>query len=94
VETGTLDDLRRTSHTSVSVRTEREVEIADLDGVSDVRVEHGHLRFQVDNQRLPAALDLLTASGVLSLTCSPPTLEELFLRHYDEPGIDDPVEAS
>ncbi|MEQ8437629.1 MAG: ABC transporter ATP-binding protein [Ilumatobacter fluminis] len=94
VESGTLDDLRRTSHTSVSVRTERDVDLGTIDGVRDVRTEHGHLRFEVDNAQLPTALDVLTAGGVLSLTCSPPTLEELFLRHYDEPGTDNAAATS
>ncbi|TDT15689.1 ABC-2 type transport system ATP-binding protein [Ilumatobacter fluminis] len=94
VESGTLDDLRRASHTSVSVRTERDVDLGTINGVRDVRTEHGHLRFEVDNAQLPTALDVLTAGGVLSLTCSPPTLEELFLRHYDEPGTDDAAATS
>jgi len=85
VEAGTLDELRRTSHTSVAATTERPVDLSDLSGVRDVRMEHGHLRFEVDNDQLPTALDRLTDSGVTALTCNPPTLEELFLRHYDEP---------
>jgi ABC-2 type transport system ATP-binding protein len=85
VEVGTLDELRHTSHTSVAATTERPVDLAGLRGVRDVRLEHGRLRFEVDNAQLPAALDRLTASGVTALTCNPPTLAELFMRHYDEP---------
>jgi ABC-2 type transport system ATP-binding protein len=41
----------------------------------------------VDTARLDGLLDVLRRSGVRSLACQPPTLEELFLRHYgDQPA--------
>jgi ABC-2 type transport system ATP-binding protein len=40
------------------------------------------VRFQVDGDRLDEVLAALARAGVRSLTSSPPTLEELFLRHY------------
>lgn len=46
----------------------------------DVR---GHrVRLQVDTDKLDAVLRSLSETGVRSLTSTPPTLEELFLRHY------------
>jgi ABC-2 type transport system ATP-binding protein len=36
----------------------------------------------VDPPALNDVLTRLTAAGVEALTCRPPTLEELFLRHY------------
>jgi ABC-2 type transport system ATP-binding protein len=41
-----------------------------------------HLRCEVDHAALNDVLRRLTAAGVVALTCRPPTLEELFLRHY------------
>ena len=38
---------------------------------------------EVDNSRAGRAARRLTAAGVRSLVSQPPTLEELFLRHYD-----------
>ena len=40
------------------------------------------VRCQVDADHLDEVLRHLSAAGVRSLTSQPPTLEELFLRHY------------
>jgi polyether ionophore transport system ATP-binding protein len=40
------------------------------------------VRCEVDHAALDAVLGRLHQAGVRSLTCRPPTLEELFLRHY------------
>jgi ABC-2 type transport system ATP-binding protein len=45
-------------------------------------VQGARARFDVDTTHLDEALRSLTAFGVRSLTSRPPTLEELFLRHY------------
>jgi len=42
------------------------------------------VRFQVDSVQLDSALRHLMDAGVRSLTSQPPTLEELFLRHYGD----------
>jgi ABC-2 type transport system ATP-binding protein len=52
--------------------------------VHDLRVDGTHVDFQVDPGSLDRALVTLTSAGVTSLTSQPPTLEELFLRHYGE----------
>lgn len=45
----------------------------------------GHrVRFQVDTDKLGAVLTSLAGAGIRSLTSTPPTLEELFLRHYQD----------
>ena len=57
--------------------------LADLPGVHDLRVDGDRVRFDVDTAALDAALRRLTEIGVRSLVSQPPTLEELFLRHYE-----------
>ena len=42
------------------------------------------VRCQVDSDKLDHLLKALTAAGVRTLTSQPPTLEELFLRHYGD----------
>ncbi|MGB2570354.1 ATP-binding cassette domain-containing protein [Micromonospora citrea] len=91
VETGTLAELRHLHRTSVDAEVVGSPDgLADLPGVHDVRVEGARVRFDVDNPALDAALRRLTEIGVRSLVSQPPTLEELFLRHYgttaDEPA--------
>ena len=56
--------------------------LAELAGVHDPVVDGTRVSFQVDGDGLDAALRCLTAAGVRSLVSRPPTLEELFLRHY------------
>jgi ABC-2 type transport system ATP-binding protein len=85
VERGTLDDLRHLTRTSIVVETDEPVPgLAHLDGVHDLHQDGVDARFSVDTARLDAALQLLTQAGVRSLTSRPPTLEELFLRHYGD----------
>ena len=67
VETGTLSDLRHLTRTSIHAET--------ADGE--------HIHEQVEPGELQAVLERLVQSGVTSLVSRPPTLEELFLRHYE-----------
>ena len=87
VESGSLADLRHLTRTSVTADLVGPPNgVADLPGVHDVEVRGNRIKLQVDTDRLNAVLRSLTESGVRSLTSTPPTLEELFLRHYqDEP---------
>ncbi|MGH9210824.1 MAG: ATP-binding cassette domain-containing protein [Acidimicrobiales bacterium] len=91
VESGTLSDLRHLTRTSITVETVREPEgLAELAGVHDVRVEGHRVRFDIDTHQIEAALRRLTDLGVHSLVVQPPTLEELFLRHYGDELADEP----
>ncbi|WP_405921641.1 ATP-binding cassette domain-containing protein [Streptomyces sp. NBC_00122] len=85
VETGTLADMRHLTRTSISAELAGPPNgIAHLPGVYDVQVQGLKVRLQADTDKLDAVLRALTASGVRSLASTPPTLEELFLRHYTE----------
>jgi ABC-2 type transport system ATP-binding protein len=94
VETGTLSDLRHLTRTSISVETERPVSGLDgMAGVHALRVEGNRAHFDVDTPQLDGALGRLTEFGVRSLTSQPPTLEELFLRHYGDELAENGVEV-
>ncbi|MEV5600203.1 ABC transporter ATP-binding protein [Streptomyces sp. NPDC052299] len=83
VETGSLADMRHLTRTHVSAELIRDPDgLTRLAGVHDLDVEGRRVSLQVDTDQLDAVLKSLSASGVRSLTCTPPTLEELFLRHY------------
>jgi len=88
VETGTLTELRHLTRTSFRVTTLTEVAaMTAIAGVHDVRREADHLVFDADTDALRPVLQQLAAIGVAGLAVSPPSLEELFLRHYgDEPA--------
>jgi ABC-2 type transport system ATP-binding protein len=85
VESGTLAELRHLTRTTVSVETERPITgLQSLPGVYDARLDSTHATFEVDTANLDAVLRHLVQFRVRTLTSTPPTLEELFLRHYGD----------
>jgi ABC-2 type transport system ATP-binding protein len=88
VESGTLAELRHLTRTTVDAELDAPVDAHSLPGLHDAVVEGTRLRAEVDNAALTAVLRALTDAGVRTLTCRPPTLEEIFLRHYADPGTE------
>ncbi|MFE3904402.1 ATP-binding cassette domain-containing protein [Streptomyces sp. NPDC059153] len=83
VETGSLADMRHLTRTNISAELAGAPDgLAHLPGVHDLDVQGLRVTLQVDTDKLDAVLKSLCASGVRTLTSTPPTLEELFLRHY------------
>ncbi|CAN5511595.1 ABC transporter ATP-binding protein [soil metagenome] len=92
VETGALAELRHLTRTSFRVATGAKLaDISKLAGVHNARNEADQLAFDVDTDAIDGVLATLTRAGVGSLTVSPPSLEELFLRHYGDPIDSTPV---
>jgi ABC-2 type transport system ATP-binding protein len=88
-ETGTFDELRHLTRTSVVVATvEPLTDVGRWPGVHDVRAEDDRTAFSVDPAELNDVLARLVDLDVRSLTTSPPTLEEIFLRHYGQDGAE------
>ena len=91
VESGTLAELRHLTRTTVVAETtEPATALAEQPGIHDLEVDYLRVRFNVDADQLDAALRRLTSVGVRSLVSHPPTLEQLFLRHYGD-RIEDEV---
>jgi ABC-2 type transport system ATP-binding protein len=88
VETGTLAELRHLTRTTVDAELDGPLSLDGLPGLHDVDLEGTRLRCEVDNAALNEVLRRLTAAGVRTLTCRPPTLEELFLRQYSDQNHD------
>jgi ABC-2 type transport system ATP-binding protein len=85
VESGSLADLRHLTRTSIAVETVSPVRgLRELPGVHDLHLEDHRARFDVDTTQLDAVIRDLTQLGIRTLTSQPPTLEELFLRHYGD----------
>jgi ABC-2 type transport system ATP-binding protein len=84
VESGTLAELRHLTRTSISAELSNSPSgLAELPGVHNLHVDGNRVRFDVDAEALDGALYRLTSAGVRSLVSQPPTLEELFMRHYE-----------
>ena len=83
VDSGALADLRHLTRTALDAELARPPEgMAGLAGVHDLEITGNRVRCQVDAGALGDVLERLTAAGVRSLVSQPPTLEQLFLRHY------------
>ncbi len=94
VETGTLSDLRHLTRTSIQAELAGSPNgLAQLPGVHDLDVEGNRVRCEVDTAQLDAVMRQLSASGIKSLVAQPPTLEELFLRHYEDDVAPETVAA-
>jgi ABC-2 type transport system ATP-binding protein len=84
-ETGTFAELRHLTRTTVVAETTKNAEcLQRLPGVHDLTHDGPHWEFSVDPGELNRVLAELVALDVQSLASSPPTLEELFLRHYGD----------
>jgi len=85
VQSGTLAELRHLTRTTVIAETAAPAgRIGDLPGVHEPEFQDGRVVFDVDSDHLDGAIATLSALGIRALTAHPPTLEELFLRHYGE----------
>jgi ABC-2 type transport system ATP-binding protein len=95
VETGTLTELRHLRRTTITAETTSPPEaLAQLPGIFGLSVTDHHVRLEADPAQLDSVLTALASLGVRSLTSQPPTLEELFLRHYQTELTPAEVEAS
>jgi len=94
VDTGTLAELRHLARTTIVAELESPPELDGTRGVHGLTLEGTSIRCQVDPDALGEVLRILAAAGVRSLVSHPPTLEELFLRHYQtetEPAATTPA---
>ncbi|GAE94431.1 ABC-type multidrug transport system [Gracilibacillus boraciitolerans JCM 21714] len=83
IESGTLDELRHLTRTHIQLKTERSAEaLQQLKGVHDFIENDEEYSFQVDTERLAKVIEELSKYGVRKLESMPPTLEALFMRHY------------
>jgi ABC-2 type transport system ATP-binding protein len=93
VESGTLAEHRYLTRTAISAEVITvPLGLSDMPGVHNLDIQGNAVRFSVDPESLSPALRELTSGGVISLVSQPPTLEELFMRHYEtmEPGSSSP----
>jgi len=84
VDEGTLQSLRHLAAHTLEVRFSGPAPSLDhLDGVEAVETGPGALRIEVQGALAPV-IDALGGCGVTELTSRQPSLEEIFLRHYDD----------
>lgn len=85
VETGTLDELRHLTRTSMIVTTTQPpVTLYEMVGVHDLVIHGNTARFEVEPDAMTDVQRHLADHGVTTMIASPPTLQQLFLRHYGQ----------
>lgn len=91
VESGTLEEMRHLTRTSIDVSTARPIDgLTQSTGIHDLVIDDGgtRARFDVDTHLIGDVLARLGDFGITALTSSPPTLEEMFLRHYGDEQVE------
>lgn len=87
IESGTITKLRHLTRTNITVETQKN--IIGLDAfpyISDIKQAGGQTFFTVDSGKLNDAIKHITQFGIVKLQSAPPTLEELFMSHYQNFG--------
>jgi ABC-2 type transport system ATP-binding protein len=83
VEAGTLADMRHLTSSRVEAELRRPAPgLAALPGVHDLVAESVHVAFACDDEALERVMAELVKVGIVALTCTPPSLEQLFLSYY------------
>jgi ABC-2 type transport system ATP-binding protein len=84
VQSGSLEELRHLTRSTVRVVTTLDpAAISSSEGVHDLTVDGDRRTFTVDDSALSRVMGTLADGGITNLTVTPPTLEELFVHHYD-----------
>lgn len=87
IETGSLQELRHLTRTNIVVETAQSIPaLREIKGVHDLRETERGLTFQVDTEQLGNVINYISQFGIISLKSAPPTLEDLFLHHYEGAG--------
>ncbi|WP_297081906.1 ABC transporter ATP-binding protein [uncultured Demequina sp.] len=84
VQTGTLDDLRTDTQTSIDVTLERVPDTSALAPLEGVALNGHHLTATVDPEKVGEAMNVLAPYGMSRLAVEPASLESLFLKLYEE----------
>lgn len=85
IETGTLDELRHLTRTNFFVETKQPVtDLASIKGVHHIEMQDRVVTFQTDSDAIDVVIKHISAFGIVRLESAPPTLEDLFMRHYEE----------
>lgn len=84
IETGTLDQLRHLTRTSLLVETKHPIPaLGNVNGIRDIVMKDQALSFQVDTDELDNVMKYISQFGIVKLESAPPTLEDLFMSHYE-----------
>ena len=85
IESGTLGELRHLTRVNMLVETKQPLtSLHELKGVHAIEEQDHTLFFQVDAEALDNVINHVSQFGIVKLESTPPTLEDLFMRHYEQ----------
>jgi len=83
VEVGTLDELRHLTRYEMKVATEKRIDgLEKFSGVHEIVTNADITSFSVDTQQMGEVINHLNQFGIKNLESAPPSLEDLFMKHY------------
>ena len=84
VESGTLEELRHLTRSTIHLKVTNEVTpLSSLHFIHDLsQIDQNQATFSIDHLSMDNLLQVLTEYQIQKLEILPPTLEELFMRHY------------
>ena len=82
IENGTLDELRHLTRINIKVKTKLPFTLEEMTGIHEMSVVDGFTAFYADADQLGAIISYLASFEIVDLQSSPPSLEELFMTHY------------
>lgn len=92
IETGSLAELRHLTRLQLFIETKKVLtDLETLPGVHDVLQTGNEVHLQVDTAELDRAIAFISPFGILKLESTPPTLEDLFIHHYEQDLADEPL---
>ncbi|MCA9342662.1 ABC transporter ATP-binding protein [Candidatus Saccharibacteria bacterium] len=96
IQSGTLSEMRHLTNTTITVDTKQPVVgLSKVAAIHNANIEKNHTKFEVAGKDLDKVLKHLTKFGIQSITSHPPTLEEMFMSHYNEdPNLEQEQEAN
>ena len=85
IESGTLSELRHLTRTNLVVETKQPItSLSELKGIHDIVKKDKTVSFQVDSEELDTIIKHISQFEIVKLESAPPTLEDLFMRYYDQ----------
>ncbi|MFN2746776.1 ATP-binding cassette domain-containing protein [Bacillus sp. z60-18] len=84
IESGTLSELRHLTRTQMLVETKQPITgLHELQGIHEIEERELVTSFQVDSEKMDDVMKHISQFGIVRLESAPPTLEDLFMRHYE-----------
>src|SRR5699024_10749786 len=84
VESGSREELRDLTRSTVTLRPEPAVaQMTNVEGMYDFEQNNNQATFSADPQYLNNILKEVSKLDVKKFESVPPTLEDLFMRHYE-----------